>query len=220
MVGDICDEDELNTGYRAEGSYYSVFWWFMKMGTALASLISGVLIVLTMFDETQVTKVDRLYGDVRELRATLTSSAAPEGAVGPLLERARRDAAELHSYLQGKALAGEQGAGKGAEHYSALAHTTETVKDKLAGLSAAPKPGNLEAQLGSIDAALVLLTKQQPYTLLMMRAVEIGLPLLACCLSLLFILRYSLTEERSREIKAQLEQRHARHDLGADPAVV
>src|SRR5262249_43842787 len=31
MVGDICDEDELQTGYRAEGSYYSVFWWFIKM---------------------------------------------------------------------------------------------------------------------------------------------------------------------------------------------
>ena len=62
MVGDICDEDELNTGYRSEGSFYAVFWWFIKMGTALASLISGTLIVLTMFDESQVTKVDKLQG--------------------------------------------------------------------------------------------------------------------------------------------------------------
>ena len=43
MVGDICDEDELHTGHRAEGSYYSVFWWFIKLGTALASLIGGAL---------------------------------------------------------------------------------------------------------------------------------------------------------------------------------
>src|SRR4029077_11103627 len=74
MVGDVCDEDELNSGYRAEGSFYSVFWWFIKMGSALASLISGALIVLTMFDETQVTKVDKLQGDVRDMRATLEAS--------------------------------------------------------------------------------------------------------------------------------------------------
>ena len=55
MVGDICDEDELKTGYRAEGSYYSIFWWFIKMGTAFASLVAGALIVLTAFDQIQVT---------------------------------------------------------------------------------------------------------------------------------------------------------------------
>src|SRR5208337_3211157 len=69
MVGDICDEDELKTGYRAEGSFYSIFWWFIKMGTALASLVAGALIVFTMFDETQVTKVDKLQGSIRELRS-------------------------------------------------------------------------------------------------------------------------------------------------------
>ncbi|MCK9206471.1 MAG: MFS transporter, partial [Salinivirgaceae bacterium] len=58
MVGDICDEEELKTGNRSEGSFYSVFWWFIKMGTALASLVAGALIVYTLFDETQVTKVD------------------------------------------------------------------------------------------------------------------------------------------------------------------
>ena len=41
MVGDVCDEDELNTGTRSEGSYYSVFWWFIKMGTAFASFVTG-----------------------------------------------------------------------------------------------------------------------------------------------------------------------------------
>ncbi|HAQ37905.1 MAG TPA: hypothetical protein DCQ58_05290, partial [Saprospirales bacterium] len=71
MVGDICDEEELNTGKRTEGSYYAVFWWFIKMGTALASFVSGALIVLTMFDETQVTKVDKLIGTVNEMSAKL-----------------------------------------------------------------------------------------------------------------------------------------------------
>ena len=69
MVGDICDEDELKTGYRAEGSFYAIFWWFIKMGTAFASFVAGVLIVFTMFDEKQVTKVDSLQGSIREIRS-------------------------------------------------------------------------------------------------------------------------------------------------------
>lgn len=51
MVADVCDEDELKTGTRSEGAYYSVFWWFMKMGMAVALLIAGVLIELTGFDQ-------------------------------------------------------------------------------------------------------------------------------------------------------------------------
>lgn len=66
MVGDICDEDDLKTGQRSEGSYYSIFWWFIKMGTAFASLVAGLLIVFTQFDETQVTKVDDLQGSIKE----------------------------------------------------------------------------------------------------------------------------------------------------------
>ncbi len=73
MVGDICDEDELKTGYRAEGSYYSIFWWFIKMGTAFASLVAGALIVLTAFDEIQVTKVDSLSGIIREIHSEVQS---------------------------------------------------------------------------------------------------------------------------------------------------
>ncbi len=51
MVADVCDEDDLNTGTRSEGAYYSVFWWFMKMGMAVAYFIAGVLIELTGFDQ-------------------------------------------------------------------------------------------------------------------------------------------------------------------------
>ena len=52
MVADVCDEDDLRTGTRNEGAYYSVFWWFLKMGMAVAYLIAGVLIELTGFDQT------------------------------------------------------------------------------------------------------------------------------------------------------------------------
>jgi glycoside/pentoside/hexuronide:cation symporter, GPH family len=211
MVGDICDEDELQTGYRAEGSYYSVFWWFIKMGTALASLISGALIVLTMFDEVQVTKVDKLQGAVREARATLQTSAPPAD-VRAKVDRAQLEAADLFTYLQSKAAATD----KSREHYQALAATTHDVDAQLSSMREAPR---VEA-FANVEPALVQLTKQPPYTLFMMRVVEIGLPLIACFFSLLFILRYALTETRSREIKDLLERRHAERDGAADAAVV
>jgi len=62
MVGDICDEDDLNTGTRSEGSYYSVFWWFIKMGTAFASFVTGLLLTTTHFNEVQSQEAAKLYG--------------------------------------------------------------------------------------------------------------------------------------------------------------
>jgi GPH family glycoside/pentoside/hexuronide:cation symporter len=58
MVADVCDADELETGTRSEGSYYAVFWWFMKMGMAVAYLIAGVLIELTGFDQKQTVQTE------------------------------------------------------------------------------------------------------------------------------------------------------------------
>jgi predicted outer membrane lipoprotein len=46
----------------------------------------------------------------------------------------------------------------------------------------------------------------------MMRVVEIGLPLLACVFSLLCVLRYALTEERTQQVKHLLAQRHAKRE--------
>ncbi len=59
MVADVCDEDELETGTRSEGAYYSVFWWFMKMGMAVAYLAAGILIELTGFDEKSAVQTER-----------------------------------------------------------------------------------------------------------------------------------------------------------------
>jgi GPH family glycoside/pentoside/hexuronide:cation symporter len=69
MVGDICDEEELKKGQRTEGSYYAIYWWFIKLGTAFASFVAGILITITLFDETQVIKVDSLQGSIREMKA-------------------------------------------------------------------------------------------------------------------------------------------------------
>ena len=44
MVADVCDFDELKTATRREGMFSAVYWWMVKLGVALASLISGLLI--------------------------------------------------------------------------------------------------------------------------------------------------------------------------------
>jgi len=41
MTADVCDLDELNTGERREGVFGAVYWWFVKLGTAIAMLMSG-----------------------------------------------------------------------------------------------------------------------------------------------------------------------------------
>ena len=51
MVADVCDLDELNTGSRREGMFGSIFWWVVKLGTALAFSLGGILLNVTGFDE-------------------------------------------------------------------------------------------------------------------------------------------------------------------------
>lgn len=303
MVGDICDEDELKTGYRAEGSFYSIFWWFIKMGTALASLVAGALIVFTMFDETQVTKVDKLQGSIRELHSkvqywegykgltnanaewlentkmqnskalkeskeyliylekeslkkqepvnetltaypghrkdlllnTLSRTKSIAGELEQLqlrldksgpqteasrintfvaeaipltlqtkLEQARMNSFELMSRLEAKSLETKNS----KEHYKKLLWNITMVNNCLANMNTTSSLNFLDKQLGIIEREIVPLTKQTPYTLLMMRVVEIGLPLLLSIFSIFFVLRYSLTEKRSHEIKDLLKQKN------------
>ena len=301
MVGDICDEDELKTGYRSEGSYYSVFWWFIKMGSALASFVTGVLIVFTMFDETQVTKVDKIQGSVREMRSTvkfwkdyhgiasankewlentktqnaealkeskeyliylgkeslknhseanlnlheypnqkknelLNAISTTKATIGSLeqlqssfekpgagtqssrldslikeaipltlqtkIVKARMNSFELMSRLEDKSLETKNS----KAHYNKLMEEVTGVNNRLLNLNTKSSPDSLEKELGSIESSIRPLTQQTPYTLLMMRVVEIGLPLLLSIFSIFFVLRYSLTEKRSHEIKELLKK--------------
>jgi len=50
MVADVCDLDELQSGTRREGMFSGIYWWIQKLGTAGASVLSGVLLVWTGFD--------------------------------------------------------------------------------------------------------------------------------------------------------------------------
>jgi glycoside/pentoside/hexuronide:cation symporter, GPH family len=304
MVGDICDEDELKTGHRSEGSFYSIFWWFIKMGSALASFVAGALIVLTMFDETQVTKVDKIQGSIRELRAEIQTwggEQALEGSSTALLDKAKiqtsgaiDEAKEYVSYLEKesiklkdqvnpnsvtyesqkqsmldntlnttkdnvskleqlrlrlesllpqapdslvKTMAAEaipltlqtkldkarmnsfelmshletrsRETKNSREHYDKIMQNIKGVNDRLAGINTTLSLESIDKELASIENDIVSLTKQTPYTLLMMRVVEIGLPLLLSIFSVFFVLRYSLTEKRSHEIKELIRQRNA-----------
>ncbi len=303
MVGDICDEDELKTGYRAEGSYYSIFWWFIKMGTAFASLVAGALIVLTAFDQIQVTQVDSLSGMVREIRSEIQAWGGDQAFSGtnaqllektktqvaqaldeakeyasylekksakqqeqseesvpdsqarqrdrllnalsttkftagrleelrlrlenlgpqaqdsqvkaavaeaiPLtlqtkFEKARMYSFELMSHLESKAKEGKNS----VEHYQEILKNMTTVNNRIASLNAASSLHIMDKELTTIEKDIPPLTKQSPYTLLMMRVVEIGLPVLLSLFSIFFLLRYSLTEKRSHEIKNLLKQRN------------
>ena len=322
MVGDICDEDELNTGKRSEGSYYAIFWWFIKMGTALASFVAGALIVFTMFDEAQVTKVDSLQGNVRELRSKVQmwngeegfkgttanllkttkkqvtealdeskiyvkylekesgkkdneanqnvdkyqgdrksallsalsvtkstvsgleqiqsriealGSQAPDSAIINLakaalsltlqtkFEKAKVTSFELISHLESKSLVPKLIKKEETDkHYDQIMKEITVVRAKIANIQTTSSLASLDKDLGTIENDIMPLTQQTPYTLLMMRVVEIGLPFLLSLVSIFFVLKYSLTEKRSHEIKELLKQRNterAKEDNALNPTL-
>jgi len=51
MTADVCDLDELNNGKRSEGIFGAVYWWMVKLGTAIALLTSGAVLNLVGFDK-------------------------------------------------------------------------------------------------------------------------------------------------------------------------
>ena len=50
MLADICDDDELKTGARREGSFGSVYTWIMKSGVSLAFFGTGIALNVSGFD--------------------------------------------------------------------------------------------------------------------------------------------------------------------------
>src|SRR3954469_18769492 len=123
MVGDICDEDELKTGSRSEGSFYAVFWWFIKMGSAFASFVTGVLIIFTTFDEQQNVSVDALSGNIAAIKADF--KAGPGLAKLPeRLDKTTEMADRLRHHLEER-LAAYPGQ---AEHIGMLIQQVDSVR--------------------------------------------------------------------------------------------
>ncbi|MFO7896901.1 MAG: MFS transporter [Candidatus Cloacimonadales bacterium] len=50
MISDVCDYDELQTHQRREGVFGAIYWWMVKIGMALAGLLTGVLLTVANFD--------------------------------------------------------------------------------------------------------------------------------------------------------------------------
>ncbi len=50
MISDVCDYDELETHQRREGVFGAIYWWMVKVGMALAGLLTGFMLKASGFD--------------------------------------------------------------------------------------------------------------------------------------------------------------------------
>jgi GPH family glycoside/pentoside/hexuronide:cation symporter len=50
MISDVCDYDELVTHQRREGVFGAIYWWMVKVGMALAGLLTGFMLYVSGFD--------------------------------------------------------------------------------------------------------------------------------------------------------------------------
>jgi len=56
MTADVCDLDELENGMpRKEGTFGAIYWWMVKLGQAVAIILSGVILKIVGFDQ-NITK--------------------------------------------------------------------------------------------------------------------------------------------------------------------
>ena len=69
MIADVCDYDELKTHQRREGVFGAIYWWMVKVGMALAGLLTGYLLVWSGF----VTPLPGATEEVIQSDATLLS---------------------------------------------------------------------------------------------------------------------------------------------------
>ena len=244
MVGDICDEDELNTGTRSEGSYYSVYWWFIKMGTAFASFVTGALLVATQFNETQSKHSAELFGcyeviardaqtwategepataettkeqielwlnqrvgNVKDLSLSTTETERLDTLTNELTKTFKL-AADFAKSLEAAATSNPTD----AAHTNELSQTLTQIIERTQRLQTqaadwVSKPEALHTEVEALLHDATALSVQAPRTLLWLRIIEIGLPLVLSAISILLTLRYPLTEERCYEIKALLDAR-------------
>jgi GPH family glycoside/pentoside/hexuronide:cation symporter len=57
MTADVCDLDELENGMpRKEGTFGAIYWWMVKLGQALALVLSGLVLKVVGFDGAAVSQ--------------------------------------------------------------------------------------------------------------------------------------------------------------------
>jgi hypothetical protein len=119
----------------------------------------------------------------------------------PKLDKMESNVFEMLTYFHNKSLDTKT---KNKEHYNHLYNKMSEMKLALDQVKVELNVPALSKEIDKIEGELVPLKRQTPYTLFMMRVVEIGIPALLSLFSIFFLLKYTLTEKRSMEIKELL----------------
>ena len=119
MTSDVIDIDELNTGKRREGSLGAIYWWMVKFGTAVAGLLSGLILSLVSFQSNAASQTDetmfwlRIFFVGIPILGTLTAIWAMKDydideakalEVRDLLDKRKAPKKQSSAYLPGKLL--------------------------------------------------------------------------------------------------------------------
>ena len=66
MTADVCDLEELENGLpRKEASFGAIYWWMVKLGTAIAGLLSGIILYYVGFVAGAETQTDGAMDGLR-----------------------------------------------------------------------------------------------------------------------------------------------------------
>lgn len=77
MTADVCDLDELNNGMpRKEGTFAAIYWLMVKLGQALALILSGVVLKLVDFDAGVATQAPQTMTNLRIADIIIPASTA------------------------------------------------------------------------------------------------------------------------------------------------
>jgi GPH family glycoside/pentoside/hexuronide:cation symporter len=72
MTADACDFEELQNGLpRKEGSFGAIYWWMVKLGTALAGLLSGLIMWYVGFSPDASSQPDGAMTGLRIAYSTI-----------------------------------------------------------------------------------------------------------------------------------------------------
>ncbi len=120
MTADVIDLDELNTGKRREGVFGAIYWWMVKLGFAIAGLLSGIIMSVVGFDATAATQPEsaitglRLFYSGFPIMGTLIAmfimrnydvTEAKAREIREELERRKKPKAQLTSFYKTDILA-------------------------------------------------------------------------------------------------------------------
>ncbi|QTD38479.1 MFS transporter [Polaribacter batillariae] len=77
MTADVCDLDELENGMpRKEGTFGAIYWWMVKLGQAIAIILSGVILKIVGFDQNITNQAAETMNSLRIADIIVPASTA------------------------------------------------------------------------------------------------------------------------------------------------